>query len=248
MRFNTSLAYAALALSLAAFTTVGAHADVIHVTYTGTLTNSRDDTNVFGLGTGNLVLNDQSVMVEFAFDASLGVLSTGTTPPLSRLDGGGSATVTVNHHSVTILTIATAAYPPTALSLLLNQDNGFPNRYTHSHVGNPEAYFDPGTFVSEFADVQVFDNTGTIPVSILEPYTLSIPAGNFGSFHFEDHQPFQVPPDESFSHADFAEGTFALETVAVRVEAPVATPLPATLPLFGTGLGVMAFLGWRRKA
>ncbi len=26
-----------------------------------------------------------------------------------------------------------------------------------------------------------------------------------------------------------------------------ATPLPATLPLFATGLGVMGLLGWRRK-
>jgi PEP-CTERM motif len=26
-----------------------------------------------------------------------------------------------------------------------------------------------------------------------------------------------------------------------------ATPLPATLPLFATGLGFMGLLGWRRK-
>ena len=28
---------------------------------------------------------------------------------------------------------------------------------------------------------------------------------------------------------------------------PVATPLPATLPLFATGLGALGLLGWRRK-
>ena len=28
---------------------------------------------------------------------------------------------------------------------------------------------------------------------------------------------------------------------------PVATPLPAALPLFATGLGVLGLLGWRRK-
>ena len=28
---------------------------------------------------------------------------------------------------------------------------------------------------------------------------------------------------------------------------PIATPLPAALPLFATGLGVWGLLGWRRK-
>jgi hypothetical protein len=28
---------------------------------------------------------------------------------------------------------------------------------------------------------------------------------------------------------------------------PVATPLPAALPLFATGLGALGLLGWRRK-
>jgi hypothetical protein len=34
---------------------------------------------------------------------------------------------------------------------------------------------------------------------------------------------------------------------AVAGAAPGTTPLPATLPLFATGLGVMGLLGWRRK-
>jgi hypothetical protein len=35
-------------------------------------------------------------------------------------------------------------------------------------------------------------------------------------------------------------------TVTMRVAAP-ATPLPAALPLFATGLGALGLLGWRRK-
>jgi hypothetical protein len=31
------------------------------------------------------------------------------------------------------------------------------------------------------------------------------------------------------------------------IDSPVATPLPAALPLFATGLGVMGFLAKRRK-
>ena len=33
----------------------------------------------------------------------------------------------------------------------------------------------------------------------------------------------------------------------VRPVPPSAVPLPAALPLFGTGLGIMGFIGWRRK-
>ena len=37
-------------------------------------------------------------------------------------------------------------------------------------------------------------------------------------------------------------GSFTLDIVN-----PVATPLPATLPLFAGGLGALGLLGWRRK-
>ena len=33
----------------------------------------------------------------------------------------------------------------------------------------------------------------------------------------------------------------------VSVSAVSATPLPAALPLFATGLGALGLLGWRRK-
>ncbi len=33
----------------------------------------------------------------------------------------------------------------------------------------------------------------------------------------------------------------------ITLNAPNAVPLPAALPLFGTGLAVMGFVGWRRK-
>ncbi len=34
---------------------------------------------------------------------------------------------------------------------------------------------------------------------------------------------------------------------AIFEDTPLATPLPATLPLFATGLGAMGFFGWRKK-
>ena len=42
----------------------------------------------------------------------------------------------------------------------------------------------------------------------------------------------------------FGEG---LNNILYEADAISATPLPAALPLFGTGLGVMGLIGWRRK-
>jgi hypothetical protein len=47
----------------------------------------------------------------------------------------------------------------------------------------------------------------------------------------------------------FMVGSLTQQSVAINqltIEAP-ATPLPATLPLFATGLGGLGLLGWRRK-
>jgi hypothetical protein len=33
----------------------------------------------------------------------------------------------------------------------------------------------------------------------------------------------------------------------IRVVTLSAVPIPAALPLFGTGLGILGFLGWRRR-
>jgi hypothetical protein len=42
-------------------------------------------------------------------------------------------------------------------------------------------------------------------------------------------------------------GEDLLATVAVSDQAPGEVPLPAALPLFATGLGIMGLAGWRRK-
>ena len=42
-------------------------------------------------------------------------------------------------------------------------------------------------------------------------------------------------------------GEWSVDDISVTAAAVGATPLPATLPLFATGLGAMGLLGWRRK-
>jgi hypothetical protein len=49
----------------------------------------------------------------------------------------------------------------------------------------------------------------------------------------------QRPPLTEITNATF-DATFNITAVAT-------TPLPAALPLFATGLGVLGLLGWRRK-
>jgi len=44
-----------------------------------------------------------------------------------------------------------------------------------------------------------------------------------------------------------ADNRFSLANVSYSLSPVSATPLPAALPLFATGLGVMGLLGWRRK-
>ncbi len=58
---------------------------------------------------------------------------------------------------------------------------------------------------------------------------------------------FASPEDNFNAYVDaFTIGTGATSTT-YNFEAAAATPLPAALPLFGSGLGVMGFLGWRKK-
>jgi len=48
--------------------------------------------------------------------------------------------------------------------------------------------------------------------------------------------------------APYDVGTFfGLSSGEVFFQSDVATPLPAALPLFATGLGALGLLGWRRK-
>jgi hypothetical protein len=48
-------------------------------------------------------------------------------------------------------------------------------------------------------------------------------------------------------YIDSTDGGFGGSDIIVTGLAASETPLPAALPLFTTGLGVLGLLGWRRK-
>lgn len=52
---------------------------------------------------------------------------------------------------------------------------------------------------------------------------------------------------DPYSCGTFNCTQFTLDNLEVNDPVPGATPLPATLPLFATGLGALGLLGWRKK-
>ncbi len=51
---------------------------------------------------------------------------------------------------------------------------------------------------------------------------------------------------DTFTYQDVASNGTTSNTATVRIDV-TATPLPAALPMFASGLGAMGLLGWRRK-
>ena len=68
-----------------------------------------------------------------------------------------------------------------------------------------------------------------------------VPPNDFtGTVFFIVEGSLTNPPSSSFTNT-------VTNSIVVTGETPPATPLPAALPLFATGLGAMGLLGWRRK-
>ena len=65
---------------------------------------------------------------------------------------------------------------------------------------------------------------------------------NLGSFHLVLLLDPVVPINNGFLFDNSGQ-----HGLATPISFEVATPLPAALPLFATGLGVLGLLGWRRK-
>jgi hypothetical protein len=69
---------------------------------------------------------------------------------------------------------------------------------------------------------------------------------SYGGGGTKDSQSGYIDPIISFANSADV-GPYGLIFSAGVGNSPATTPLPAGLPLFATGLGVMSLLGWRRK-
>jgi hypothetical protein len=101
------------------------------------------------------------------------------------------------------------------------------------------------------------NDTGLSLFDLAGPSVMTSPGNGTLSFLFDGS--FTYTPDPNFSGTDtfsyddfgfifspFDETISNIATVSIVVT-PTATPLPAALPLFASGLGVMGLFGWRRK-
>jgi hypothetical protein len=137
----------------------------------------------------------------------------------------------------------TVTFDP-ALGVIVNQTTGISVNNLNLSVGSPIAFsysaantdelqiggLNQGTGgltegVNDFL-IDIFDASGATPFFGNLEYTIfatSIPTGQFSSF----------------GPASRADGIVTVESTA--------TPLPAALPLFATGLAALGMFGWRRK-
>ncbi len=81
----------------------------------------------------------------------------------------------------------------------------------------------------------------SITSGALNPLVIGVPTFNIADSNITTATTISAVVIGFGANADFT----APETLIQAI--PVVTPLPATLPLFASGLGALALLGWRRK-
>jgi hypothetical protein len=93
------------------------------------------------------------------------------------------------------------------------------------------------------------NGTGTELADLALPITLPAPAPGF-SEDYSTWDPIGVSFAGTAESVDFGGSAeyIVFDDITLGASSPVgATPLPAALPLFATGLGLTGLLGWRRK-
>jgi hypothetical protein len=113
----------------------------------------------------------------------------------------------------------------------------------------------PETFIAGFISTNAFGSattTGSVTVPINLSDTTTMPTGGLSAFEGTSSM-FFIPSgigfaDSAGNSTNTVEATAALSgTISYNFTTTAATPLPAALPLFATGIGGLGLLGWRRK-
>jgi hypothetical protein len=232
---------AALALNVAS----PALADIIDVTYTGTVSDGTDVTGVFG--PPSTLFDGNAFTLTYAFDTAKGIFTSGFN---SSLAGGpgfgpgiysspGTAVLTINGHSADF--IVDPNPPSQGFSEFLvegpRSDGTF---FIQQQVNNVVNRLDT---TNHYIEKTVFTNiTLTIPLSLTTSYVLGTASGVVfdGQFRIFD----LGFCGDNFCYNQAAVGDLSPTNVTVSVS---SVPLPAALPLFNTGLAALGLLAWRRK-
>jgi hypothetical protein len=194
-------------------------AAIVDVTYTG-IVEASYDMGTFG-ASGMGFYNGETLVENFVFNTSLGSI---TFPANETEVSGGppsnpgvSASAMVNGHTDSVTL------------------GSYSELYGMSQPGNSEYYSYVAIAGAGEMLAYAYASEGSFPNSITTPFTYNAAVANSpgGTITFSD--------SSTFIQAN-------VETVTVTVVPGfAATPLPAALPLFATGLGAAALFGWRRK-
>jgi hypothetical protein len=131
---------------------------------------------------------------------------------------------------------------------------------------SPNPLVFPDTFVGSSSSVETFTATvQDLSPSTIFNWSLPLTGGDFSDPVFELNcvtgiqnpctVDYTFTPQSAGLHnqilaisAKFIDGSFVTSTdISLTGTGIAATPLPAALPLFATGLGALGLLGWRRK-
>jgi hypothetical protein len=239
VKFGRVLA-AAIGGALGIFVSGSAGAVIVNVEYTGSVTSGNDLQGLFGAQ--GAALTGSVYQANYVFDVTFGLNNFQCISCQSGLGTmnyifGGAKYGPPHEVSPLIsasITIGGATVPVagTYFSQIFGQNNGDPDGLTEQAH---EAYAG-ATGLALSSEIQNFNGTvGGLPSSIQSAFTYTVGAGDYvaSSFFAED---YSSNPDLWIR--------IAPTSLTVSLD---STPLPATLPLFATGLGAFGLLGWRRK-
>jgi len=214
-----------------------ASASVYLAEYTGTVIGGYDGSGVFGAP--NTSLNGDAFVAIFTYDTAVGGRS--TDPGVNDQVYGGAVFSLPSPVSATLeisgVTQSIAGYfsgvATAQPGLVFDAVEDYPGNVTNGYVDN---YL--STYAQAPSATASLDNTFPSESATNSPGT-----GGFNFLTFDS---------DTSTYSVYAYGGFATSTVQISAITPCAecsnvTPLPAALPLFATGIGLMGLLGWRKK-
>lgn len=198
-----------------------AQANIVAVTYSGTVVSGFDQTGLFGPANGNLAGDTYKVV--YIFNTSLGITS--STPTASSASGGTSYPAP----TPSIKTIVTINGVSVSSNL-----NGYLDQITGSNDGSSSQqysstqYYNAGNVatVNNYAYDLVNTSNLSIPADINTPFFYKVQPGDIQSANV------------SFSTTDNATGAQLINTFAIADITSVSAPCPVP----GAGLAGMAAL------
>jgi hypothetical protein len=215
---------------------VPADADELLITTTGTITSGSEAGGLFGLPAASTSLAGDSYTLVVGFN-SLGPNYSAAGSFASDFESfpgtPGYVTATVNGISVT-------TQLPNSLGSVLEESlvagfgSFFDSNNGYSSAGTT------GAFATVSQDVVCGSSNSCVPAAdLMTPFSYTLIAGDSGT----DQYTFD---GAGFPAAGTPTATFVGTETSMDFQLS-ATPLPAALPLFATGLGAFGLFGWRRK-